>query len=696
MYTSQEHPLGHYTNPKSGSLAEAKDPDREQLDNLIHEKKIEQYLTELVMCIQKHISFTMAYAQLMRSMTEMLIRASVQDRSIRRCIVCHDNGRILQSLFQMRRTAVRNAKHAEVDPSRSLETAYHWWVAYNSITGLIGVTFGILGNEIHCPVGQNDVEFAIQAFEKEILLEFLKSFEQKEGVRRWFSEEKAVWKALHSILGQLPKKVATRFVKSHWNLMEVSALRDIEEELKNQNNIQYGDCEGVKVREAHMAPKAIADLVRLVGDLCGYGFEANKSMGGQITPGPLAIRILKKGAVPLLMNCARSKQFPKVMEAATFGLGQISCFKDCHQIMLQQSNDEGIKLVQSLMTSNDISCALSAMLLVLHLAWDKEWFEPLRDMKPGIELLSLKYASFALKTILQKAAYMKEEEKRDEAIHMSKLLKLYRSSSLKNSSSKDREMQKKRREFKTEERKKMVDNRLGWCEIEKVGHRSIEQSTVARCLILLASSFVTTDPIMRKRAYDNTDFLHLAIACIDSPMLDVGNAAVNAIRHYSVASGMPSPSRFPDPDHLLEGIFNQVENGVLSGEPPEQYGIMLMQTAATFYDAPEWRQTYKTLMKKDEQVKWYIDNMIDSGRTGVQSIELSQTLSSRQKFVNAHASAMGIPESCKSISGKLATCFACGKFEGKRGQYKKCSQCSVATYCRRECQQQDWKKHKTI
>ena len=237
-----------------------------------HEEYIQQYLTKLIDSLEDSMTPSMAFAQLTAAICNMLNEGTTHDPAIRRCIVSYNNGHILKSLLRMRRAAVQNAKDADVDPSRSLEAAYRWWSAYEIITDLIGAALGRLGNEDRSSPEQ-DVEDAIQAFHDKVLPELMKSFEQREGIRVWFSETQPVWKTLYQILCQFPKKVATKFVKKHWELLEASCLCDIENDLKLQDDIQYGDCEGVKVREAHMAPKAVAELTRLISNLCGYGME---------------------------------------------------------------------------------------------------------------------------------------------------------------------------------------------------------------------------------------------------------------------------------------------------------------------------------------------------------------------------------------------------------------------------------------
>jgi len=687
-YRQQQRPLGENTaaaaaqdERKTGRKKKGKNKNQTSKKNTkSHEECIQNHLSKLIVSLEQNMTLSMAYARLTTCICDMLIKGAVHDPAIRRCIVSYNNGNILKAILRMRIAAARNAKGADVDPSRSLEAAFHWWIAYESITELIGETVGRLGNEDRASPEQ-DVEDAIQAFHDKVLPDFLKSFEQREGVRVWFTETQVIWKALHQILCQFPKKVATKFVKKHWKLLEASSLCDIDNDLKLQDDIQYGDCEGVKVREANMAPKAGAELTRLISNLCGYGMEVDETMGRKVTPGPLAVRMLKNGVVHLLMKCAGSDD-DAISGAAVYGLSQISRFKDCRQIMLQEPNNEGVELVKSLMTSNHANRASSAMLLVVHLGWDeKEWGEPLRNMRPGIETLCMKWAAFSMKTILKKAAEMKEAEARAQTMRVKEISERFRANSLK-----DDDTKKKRVELEANESKITRENTMSWRELETEDQVDIVTLTLSRCLILLSSALVMSNVPMSARL-SKIDFLHLSSACIDSPIADASTGALHILRNSFSLRGIPPPSSFPDAGHLLEGIFYKIEECVGGGKPPNQYGYLLLQTATYFHKEPEWKNLMAKLMKKDEKVKWYMEKLSGGQMFGGPNVPFAAS-------PKRPSAPRGIPESNTRFSGNLAKCNGCGQFEGKKGQWKRCSRCQVAKYCGTECQTKDWKKHK--
>ena len=91
--------------------------------------------------------------------------------------------------------------------------------------------------------------------------------------------------------------------------------------------------------------------------------------------------MLQKGVVPLLIKCARS-QNDEISALAMSGLSAISRAKDCRQVMLQQPNDEGLKMMKEALTSKNATKASAAMLLTHHLVWDEEWCDALKDVVP--------------------------------------------------------------------------------------------------------------------------------------------------------------------------------------------------------------------------------------------------------------------------------------------------------------------------
>ncbi len=55
---------------------------------------------------------------------------------------------------------------------------------------------------------------------------------------------------------------------------------------------------------------------------------------------------------------------------------------------------------------------------------------------------------------------------------------------------------------------------------------------------------------------------------------------------------------------------------------------------------------------------------------------------------------METPDDTVSIA--LRVCYHCGKAEDEQLKLRKCSGCSSALYCSKECQKEQWKTHKSV
>ena len=107
-----------------------------------------------------------------------------------------------------------------------------------------------------------------------------------------------------------------------------------------------------------------------------------------------------------------------------------------------------------------------------------------------------------------------------------------------------------------------------------------------------------------------------------------------------------------------------------------------------------WAPYFEAAAERDDEVDFAFKMMTGAlskskAKYGAQPIE-------RRSRPHRKTDVHGSHSSCVEFTGILNKCNACGKIEGKRGEWKTCSKCAVARYCGKDCQKADWKKHKKV
>ncbi len=427
-----------------------------------------------------------------------------------------------------------------------------------------------------------------------------------------------------------------------------------------------------------MALKASADALSLVNSLSNFGM---KESGNSVIPGPIAIKMIKKGVVKLLIKCCDDSRDVEISALAMSGLAQMSRVRDCRKVILQQPGNEGLVLVEKGLTCKHANKASAAMLLALHLAWDEEWRDPLRSIKPGIEKLCIKWATFCMASILEKAETLRVAEEKAKNSMTKELTDFARMSI--NGSAQD---------IMDKEEKARNDNVEKWTDIETQEKAGIINYTLSRSILLLSSSLLFREDLFHR--LQQTDVLYLVSACNDIPIIDARNATATILNNYNaMLMGSPSPSQFPDPMHLLDGFIEQMRRSADEQKERVESVHIVMLVLAEFYASPKWKKYFKKLRNENEDAKFFIDHLISTASSTMyrRGAIPSSPVASRAKLKDEAAE---IPEKCSTLV--LASCGACGKVEEKRGEFKSCSRCQAMKYCGRECQKADWKVHKKV
>lgn len=634
-----------------------------------HEESMKLHLTKLLNTLIDIQSPTLAYGRLLFAMMQVLIQGACFDKAIRSCIlVPHDGSEdatLFDSLLQLQNSLLAYAKQADRDLKRSPQAAYILWNAYASLMYFLGVTIGY-----HASVdnGATEDEVGVASFYfKKYSAELLQHTKKEDSTDNdiWYTEETSVWRFILEPLRSLPKKHTVDFIKNHWDLMESTCLRNLDED----DVLGSFENDRIKSREVGMARQTSHAVAKMVNNLCNLGMEPNPTGMGSL-PGKVCHKLLNKGAVPLLLQLARSPH-PEISGEAMNGLSQISRMKDCRDILHQQLSDT-LDLIQESLQSDHALRASGTMLLALHLVWDVEWRDPLRDLQPGLEEMCMKWAAFSMHSILEQA----QETRREHSEALEEKSKDY---------IKAAKLEKEDQDLYFSNLKEQSEKRIHWTDLERKD-QGIYSFTISRCLLLLCSGLLARDD-MPKRLESTNSLFSLLGACVDIPTEDARNGIAALLNNYiGVASGgPPSPDKFPDAQHFLDGLFYQMEELMKDGESPKQCESTLVMCIVQLYHSEEWKPIFTDYTKTNLQAKYMTEYIAE--RFGRPPVRERPPAPRR----DIHPPQNDLHERLRASGGTLAKCAACGKLEGKRGQWKKCGGCGLVHYCSRDCQKLDWK-----
>lgn len=666
-----------------------------------HRARIEKEVSTLFDSLEQKETLTNSTgsARILLGIAGCIREAALYDPDVANCILFYQDGKILQTVINLCRLAAKYAKEATLDSSRHTLAGYTWWNAYGELMDVIAYSFrGILGyGKEGYDEGKHgsDLKKQEDLFKKTVLPFLLEIIDPTTSANSpaeniWYCEELAVWNTLNRINSYaFPKSFGVKFIKKKWKVIEsYCRTRDMEEEEEetsstNNNQKRIFQTEREEKFERFMAAQSLGQAVIFISNLCGRGFDVQQGRGfSEVSvPATLGLTLLKKGVVPLLVKLSYSK-YDLVSSSAVYGLSQMTRIKDCRDLLEQLPNNEGIKFVHDMMTSKNADCVSNNLLVVLHLAWDEDWNRKLLAMEPKVEESCLKLAAFAMKSVLDKVHSMRDEKKKIE--HRINVLgrKMFHAST-----DKEKE-QYQDKEDTLNKYMKEIDWEL--YESEIVEENNWKLLTITRVLTILSS------PLFRRSVADvqrlgATDFLTLVETSIDSPFGNTANVALALIFNYLQLGGRLSPSDIKDPDHIVESLFDRmIHLADTTPGPPDKKAQTLLYTATKLYQRPHWKQVFEKVTKTDVVNYGMFLELVKQGSRESPYIPTSVTPIPHEE------EQLGIHDSCRVNTGRLAKCNACGKLESKKGEWKRCSRCQYVNYCSRTCQKNDWSKHKKV
>ena len=317
-----------------------------------HRERIEKCVPKLICQLEQNMTNSFGSAKMLFHIAGMMSSASTHDPVIASRILFHNDGEILDSIIRLCKLAAKNAKEAMNDDTRLTIVGHKWWKSYGELTNLICTAIRGVGeqdSERKSIMNPEMLEGVLTLFEETLMPYFLPVIEPSKK-KAWFCEEPIVWETIRGILCVLPTAFGAKFIKCHWDIIEAVCDKNFDTMLEDRDSKHPR----VLASERFMAEATLSSISHFISTLCMYGFD--KQDEHTMVPGPLALCILKRGAVPLLLKLSRSK-YDVVSQNSVFGLANLTRLKDCRDLLFQMPNDEGIAFVKEMMTSKNCYCA---------------------------------------------------------------------------------------------------------------------------------------------------------------------------------------------------------------------------------------------------------------------------------------------------------------------------------------------------
>lgn len=298
-----------------------------------------------------------------------------------------------------------------------------------------------------------------------------------------------------------------------------------------------------------------------------------------VTPTALAVKMVKRGVVPLLIDIAKADVgYPSIVSMDA--LAAISRVKDCRTIIFQHSG--GLDLIRKALSSSEGSLVSPTMLLILHLMWDEEWWHTLSTVEPQIELQCARWGVFAMDRIVKRAETAKNEreEKRDAMLDMQ--IRAFR---MENGLEKDQLLQSAK-----EEKEKLGGDE--WFGLESEENRSPIDSFLGRCLLVLSTFVKMNDGPDRLLQVNALSFFS---SCLDCPIVDIQAACIGGLHNLIIGSNVRAvPSGVFDPDQFVRSIVVGTDRFMKAGEHSQRATLFFV--LANYLKAdPAWEANFERL-----------------------------------------------------------------------------------------------------
>jgi hypothetical protein len=437
--------------------------------------------------------------------------------------------------------------------------------------------------------------------------------------------------------------------------------------------------------EETFAPGAAAQAVGVFVSLCEKSMELDSTIVAKtsVAPGPVVFKMIARGVVPLFMEQSQSPHI-RVAEKAVGGLASISRVKDCRLLMLQHA--DGVELVKKMLGSLHGPTVSNAFLLVSHLLWDEEWRDPIFGIQgPSVEDSALQWACYCMKRTREVAYATKKEQEERNKRNQEELVRIGRQQI----QSAEGPVISERFQLELDEFVSKNKKEPKWLDVEM--ERALCFTVTLRRALLLLSHATHSGDAGRLMS---VDALPLVACLIDVPDSDINGAAASLMHNVMACMGETiTVEMLPDPDHMLRSIIYFLDGQAASNTMGQTTMFYVSLIKRLLLDA-SWKEYSNELAARDGVCKFWLEEMLAKLGAGYGTSASSRTASSERR--ERGSVDIGIHQSCSNLTGKLERCSGCGKIEGKKNEFKKCSRCQVAVYCGRDCQKADWKAHKKV